>query len=241
MNEGMKAEAAEQRLHQFTLASTMVSEVMAQSEHFPAWQDELMEMSWQETVAEYQYRIVNSPETWEVYIVEVKSIDQDDNDEPYANSISHQSYAEWLWSTLDSDEQESHLSAYLKHLSSAGMCEVAVFQWASPADRDYLFGATEQHPSDCIWMADYLKANWKDWHRTCNLVDEGDDVELTQHEVYEHWIVDDYTKSQLESVGEKVVSLFDFEIWCRCATGQSLYYDSALQQLGEQYLAEAKD
>jgi hypothetical protein len=76
---------------------------------------------------------------------------------------------------------------------------------------------------------------WEDDLWSASTVESEEDDE-DDCEVYEHWIVSNDAKRELESVGEKVVEIFDLNIWCRTTTGQSVWYDFCMQELGKRYL-----
>lgn len=87
------------------------------------------------------------------------------------------------------------------------------------------------------WSAilDWLQSESDVWNKQYTLLDENDDPEVEDREVFEHWLVTDYGAGQLRSVGEKVVEAMDLNIWCRTCTGQSIWMDSWARRLGEQY------
>jgi hypothetical protein len=52
-----------------------------------------------------------------------------------------------------------------------------------------------------------------------------------QNEAYEHWAVSSWFAGKLADKGEMVGELFDFHIWGRCTTGQSIALDSVIQAI----------
>lgn len=216
---------------------------MAKSEHFPEYYDELIECGSVTRIAEHQWRIYEMDGERKVYIVKVATIDQDDSEEAYADSISYQEYAEWLWQTDYNTPQarQNWLQEYNQYLDSkygTNAVRVTAFQAASFDDQDYLFESAAKHPSEADSLKCFLADAHDKWQTTWTLLDVGEDAETEVDEVYEYWAIDSYLKSELESVGEKCVELFDLTVWCRTCTGQSFYYDYCMQTLGRKYAEE---
>lgn len=76
--------------------------------------------------------------------------------------------------------------------------------------------------------------------RVANMVDQDGvwqdfcqefDVDPYQNEAYEHWAVTGYFQTRLSGHGEITGELFDFKIWGRCCTGQSISMDSVIAEI----------
>lgn len=55
--------------------------------------------------------------------------------------------------------------------------------------------------------------------------------DLIYDEVYEHWIVSDWLAEKLTQQDQATAEVFDFNIWGRCTTGQSICLDSCIQRI----------
>ena len=66
-----------------------------------------------------------------------------------------------------------------------------------------------------------------DWQETA----EHFDIEPHLIESYEHWIVSKWFADQLESEGEMVAQIFDFQVWGRTTTGQSISIDGVTERI----------
>jgi hypothetical protein len=63
---------------------------------------------------------------------------------------------------------------------------------------------------------------------------EKDDLESEQEEpreVYEHWAVTRWFAEKLKQHGETTGDLFDFHVWGRCTTGQSISMDCVILEI----------
>lgn len=242
------AESAKQRLQAdiYCCVSSLVSNLIPQAEHFPSYYDKLMECGSITSVADEQWRIHEMTDEREVHVVAVESVDQDDSEESYADSIRYQDYAEWLWLTkyVTVNEKQEWIDLYNAHLTKlygGNAVGVTAFQPASIDDQEYLFEDTGCRPNCAedlrLFLAD-ARSGW--WQTRWTLLDEGEDAETEDREVFGHWAIGSRLKSELESVGEKCVELFGLTVWCRTTTGQSFYYDGCMQTLGKRYLEEAE-
>jgi hypothetical protein len=223
------ATAARTRLngHIYQNICQMMTELRKNAEHFTEWQDELWSCGSIETVQEGQYRIVVSFGDNSTYsrVVEVVSADQDDEEVEEYSEVHHETFAEWLWHNMNGSDR----LAWLKK------AKVNEFNSTLEEHQDMLFADQDAHPGTVDGLLPYLKAK-ESWYEYATLLEEGEDPELTDREVYEHWAVSNDGKRDLESVGERVVEIMGLNIWCRTCTGQSLWYDACMQQLGQRYL-----
>lgn len=224
------ATAAKERLcaHIHVCASQLVSELIKNAEDFGEWQDELYRSVSIEGVAENQYRILvggyGSGFDSSVRVVKVESVDQDDLEADEYTEFSFSAFAQWLWNRMTEAAQ-------------ADWCERAKAPNFDPGleeHQEMLFADQDAHPATTSGLLPYLKEQESWLHAT--LLDEGDEPEMVDQEVYEHWIVSKDAKRDLRSAGERVVEIMNLNIWCRTCTGQSFWYDSCMQQLGARYL-----
>jgi hypothetical protein len=226
------ATAARTRLngHIYQNICKLMTELRKNAEHFTEWQDELWSCGSIETVQENQYRILPSSYApgfdSTVRVVEMTEIDQDDNDVEEYTETSYGVFAQWLWNRMTSEEQ----AAYWR---SSAMAED--FEAYNSDHQEILFQDKDARPDTVSGLLPYLKEQ-PSWNPYYTLLEEGEDPELTNCEVYEHWAVSNDGKRDLESVGERVVEIMGLNIWCRTCTGQSLWYDACMQQLGQRYL-----
>jgi len=69
----------------------------------------------------------------------------------------------------------------------------------------------------------------------CDEAQAGDSTQSeTELEVYEHWIVSDWLGRQLVKRGEIVGEFMGLTIWGRTCTGQAVYLDEVIQDIGGQ-------
>jgi hypothetical protein len=213
----------------YTNASHLITELVKNAEHHREYIDELYDLGFVQAVAEGQYRILEGSYSLgydsTVRVVEVTEVDQEDLDVEKYIEVSFHIFAEWLWASMT----ETAKATWLKQ------SKVVAFDSAVSEHQDMLFCRMDAHPATASGLLPYLKQQ-QSWPQHWTLLDEGDDPEMTDHEVYEHWIVSRHGKAQLESVGEKVVEVLGLNIWCRTTTGQTIWYDHCMEQLGQQYL-----
>lgn len=221
------ATAARTRLQNdvYVCVSQLMTELIKNAEHHSDYSDDLYDITSVEEVAEGQHRIYQPIVNGVVRVVAVASSDQDDEDASEYTEVLFSTFAQWLWDRMTEAAQTEWRDR----------AEAANFNPDLDEHQDMLFEQLGTHPADASGLLPYLKQQ-ESWSYYWTLLDEGDDPEMTDHEVFEHWAVSGYAKRQLESVGEKVVEVMDLDIWCRTTTGQVLWYDSCMQQLGQQYI-----
>ena len=56
------------------------------------------------------------------------------------------------------------------------------------------------------------------------------------HEVFEHWLVDDWAAHRLRERGQVVLEILDLIVWCRCCTGQSVLLDGVWRDIAREQL-----
>lgn len=59
-------------------------------------------------------------------------------------------------------------------------------------------------------------------------------IEPYEWEIYEHWIVTPWFSRKLAEHGETVGELFDFHIWGRATTGQSICMDGIIRKIASE-------
>lgn len=90
--------------------------------------------------------------------------------------------------------------------------------------------------SRTVWECDccgHQSTDCKDLDECCDqaTAGESDQSEVTA-EVYEHWIVSDWLGRQLEKRGEIVGEFKGLTIWGRTCTGQAIFLDEVIQEIG---------
>ena len=92
----------------------------------------------------------------------------------------------------------------------------------------------EQHRFDADWASEYRDENGA-------IIDEDelfqaaiDDVDPEPREVFEHWIVTSWFAGKLAEHGEVTGELFDFHIWGRGTTGQSISMDWIIHEIASE-------
>ena len=85
-------------------------------------------------------------------------------------------------------------------------------------------------PEGSDWWDDLHSLAWNHacWPRAFGY-DEGEDEE--GHEVFEHWIVTPWLAERLAAKGESCAEIYDFWIWGRTTTGQSISVDSVIHDI----------
>lgn len=235
-----KARAAQERL-QYSIyrnVNLLFSNLINQSEVFPDYEEEFRQLSSIETVQENQYRLFEYDSNC-IHIVKVASIDQDDEDAENFSVVEIDEFARWVYVKHYAPDRMAEFIADLKSKPSTFFNDFfKACDFNDSDDREALFESADLHPSNVADIEQYLKDTQDGWSPHFTLLNEGEDAETTDREVLEHWLVDDYAKHQLESIGERVVEVLDLLVWCRTTTGQSFWYDACMQQLGAKYLAE---
>lgn len=221
------ATAAKRRLGNeiYTNASSLVVELYQQADHHSDYSEEIYSTMSVKAVAEGQYRIVAGDEGTYVRVVEVTEVDQDDDEVSEYTEVYHSAFAQWLWDRMTPSAQGDWCDR----------ARVESFYNGIEEHRDLLFADQDAHPDTASGLLPYLKEQ-ESWSQYATLLDKGDDPEMVDQDVYEHWIISNDAKRHLESVGEQVVEIMGLNIWCRTCTGQSFWYDSSMQQLGQRYL-----
>lgn len=67
----------------------------------------------------------------------------------------------------------------------------------------------------------------EDWQTYCQEYD----IEPFEHEIFEHWIVDERFARRLLKFGEAVVEIEDLWVWGRTTTGQAICMDYVIEQI----------
>lgn len=87
-----------------------------------------------------------------------------------------------------------------------------------------------------VWECDscgHKAANRDALDECCDEAQAGDSTQSeTDLEVYEHWIVSDWLGRQLEKRGEIVGEFKGLTIWGRTCTGQAIFLDEVIQEIG---------
>ena len=106
-----------------------------------------------------------------------------------------------------------HFSEYEEDLYNA---------WHAPLNEDdyreaYAELFTSGMPNDC-----------DTWQEACDLYD----IEPTQREVFEHWIVSDWLANRLEEHGERVLrDFFGLTVWGRTCSDQAISLDGVIGEI----------
>jgi hypothetical protein len=66
---------------------------------------------------------------------------------------------------------------------------------------------------------------------TWRTIADDNHIEPYTNEAYEHWAVKSWLAGKLAEHGEMTGELFDFNIWGRCTTGQSIAMDGVIRQI----------
>ncbi len=208
----------------YVCVSALMTELIKNAEHHSDYSDDLYDITSVEEVAEGQRRIHQPVVNGVIRVVEVATSDQDDEDVTEYSEVLFSTFAGWLWNQMTESAQSSWRDR----------ANVTNFNPNLEEHQDMLFCVMDAHPGTASGLLPYLKQQ-ENWPHHWALLDEGDDPEMTDHEVFEHWAVSDYAQRQLQSVGEKVVEVMGLNVWCRTTTGQIFWYDGCMQQLGKQY------
>jgi hypothetical protein len=115
-----------------------------------------------------------------------------------------------------------------------GMDRDDLLQWLEDNAAFPLVPNAKNQPSldDVEWTDDQLRQMVRDevdgeWEDFCN----DQSVEPYDVEAYEHWAVSTYLFNRLQERGEIVGELFDFHIWGRACTGQSISMDGVIASI----------
>lgn len=61
-----------------------------------------------------------------------------------------------------------------------------------------------------------------------------DEPDTEMQEVYEYWFVSKFLAEKLEEKGEVIIKEFNHPIWGRCTTGQAIFLDGVMGNIGEE-------
>ena len=122
-----------------------------------------------------------------------------------------------------------HFSEYEEDLYNAWHAPLSEYDYCE-AFKDYMenYASRTGQVIPVYTLGSDELADCDTWQEACYLYD----IEPTQREVYEHWIVSDWLANRLEEHGELVLrDFFGLTVWGRTCSGQAISLDGVIGQI----------